>query len=178
MATAFEIVRYGWKPGSRVPVPAPVAGPYLEELRAAQGGTLTPRAVVTAAADAGSPLHPAFEWDDGRAATAWREEQAGHILRSLVVEYRVERAAAPAVTRAYEVVTLPARPLAEPGLPEPGRAYVPVQAALAEPAWRDEVLAQATRELRAWQARYRSLRGLVDVIASIDRALATLDPAS
>lgn len=49
------------------------------------GGRLTPEAVVEAARAKSSPLHEHFEWNDGKAAAAWRIEQARVLIRSVTV---------------------------------------------------------------------------------------------
>lgn len=46
-------------------------------------GHLTPALVVKDAASPKSPLHDEFEWDDGKAAAAYREEQARTLIRSV-----------------------------------------------------------------------------------------------
>jgi hypothetical protein len=51
-------------------------------------GRLTPKAVVRAAANPESPLHPLFEWDDSKAADRHRLDQARTLIRSVQVEYR------------------------------------------------------------------------------------------
>lgn len=48
--------------------------------------TITPHAVVAAAADENSPLHSLFCWDDTVAAAQWRLTQARTILRVAVVQ--------------------------------------------------------------------------------------------
>ena len=56
-----------------------------------ENGRLTPEAVLTAARDPNSPLHDRFEWDDGKAAAEHRLHQARTLIRSVKVEFRVER---------------------------------------------------------------------------------------
>lgn len=48
-------------------------------------GALTPRAVVDAARHPDAPLHSWFQWDDGKAAEAYRIEQARRVIRVAVV---------------------------------------------------------------------------------------------
>lgn len=54
----------------------------LYELQDRQGH-LDPEVVVADAADAGSPLHGCFQWDDGVAAHAYRIDQARSLIRSV-----------------------------------------------------------------------------------------------
>ena len=46
-----------------------------------RSGRITPRSVLDAARPKDSPLHHYFEWNDGRAAAAYRMEQARYIIR-------------------------------------------------------------------------------------------------
>lgn len=50
-----------------------------------RAGKLTPEQVVEAARDRKSVLHALFEWDDAKAASAWRLEQARGLIRSVQV---------------------------------------------------------------------------------------------
>jgi hypothetical protein len=65
--------------GLRAEVAAEVFG------RLAAEHNLTTESVVEEARSADSPLHPAFEWDDPRAAHQYRLDQARHLIRALVV---------------------------------------------------------------------------------------------
>lgn len=58
----------------------------LKEIARRGGGLLRPAAVVEAAKDEESPLHGAFEWDDGEAAQKYRLLQAQTLIRSFKVE--------------------------------------------------------------------------------------------
>jgi len=62
----------------------------LSELEHANGGRLTPSAVVEDAQNEGSPLHAHFEWDDDKAAHSWRLAQARELITSIKVVQRTE----------------------------------------------------------------------------------------
>lgn len=74
---------YQWKSGSRFNVPAQAAGEQCKAL--ADAGNLSAKTLVDANRAEDAPLHPAFEWRDEVAAEKYREEQARHIIRSLVI---------------------------------------------------------------------------------------------
>jgi hypothetical protein len=81
-------VQYRFRQGFRAAGgldPSAVAA-ELERVRAAEGGTVTPQAVVSAAADPASPMHPAFTWDDTEAARLRRLDEARRLIRAVVVE--------------------------------------------------------------------------------------------
>lgn len=46
-------------------------------------GTITPQTVIDDAKDPASPLHEHFEWDDTKAAHAYRIDQARELIRSV-----------------------------------------------------------------------------------------------
>lgn len=54
-------------------------------------GRLTPDAVVEDARSESSPLHGLFEWDDAKAAHKQRIERARTIIRSVVVQRKVDK---------------------------------------------------------------------------------------
>lgn len=62
----------------------------LAKLAKANGGILTPNAVVDDAKDPKSPLHDQFEWDDRKAAAHYRIEQARELIRKVRVEIEVD----------------------------------------------------------------------------------------
>lgn len=64
----------------------------LEELASANGGRLTPEAVVQDAKRADSPLHSFFEWNTKKAAYQYWLEQARQLIRSVRVEVRTDSA--------------------------------------------------------------------------------------
>jgi hypothetical protein len=81
---------YSFRAGSRVAgVKAEVAAAELARLRE-EDGNLTPARVVEVASSPESPLHPAFVWDDSKAAHEYRLWQARSLIRAVVVTYPEE----------------------------------------------------------------------------------------
>ncbi len=64
----------------------------LAEIKALEDrrGRLTPQEVVEAARAEASAIHGCFEWDDGKAAEAYRIEQARELIRRVKIEIVVE----------------------------------------------------------------------------------------
>jgi hypothetical protein len=62
----------------------------LAEIERANGGRLTPAAVVDDARKQSSPLHDQFEWDKTKAAYAHLIRQARELITSVVVIHRTE----------------------------------------------------------------------------------------
>lgn len=149
---------YVWKPGSKAKVDAQVAGEELERIRTWRNGRLDPQDVIEASRDPGAPLHPAFEWDDAKAAVEHRREQAKYLIRS--VEVVIDRGAAEASPiRAFVSVERDA-----------DRSYTSTFHALADPELRRQVVASAWRELEAWQKRHAELVEFAGIFAQIDKA--------
>lgn len=156
--------RYVWKPKSQISVDAQVAGEELDRIRVRNNGQLSQEAVVAEAKDAGNPLHPAFEWRDKVAAHQYRLEQARYIIRQITVVTAEDNEGKPAETiRAFVSV----RPE-----DEPRPAYVSVTDAMADPVLRQQVLANALRELAAIRQKYREYAELADVFAAVDKLIA------
>lgn len=151
---------YSWKAGAHhAPnIEAQVAGEELERIRVHNNGRLENAHVVAAARDKKSPLHPVFEWDDKKAAAAYRLDQAGDLIRAIdVVIVKDETEARP--IRAFVSVVR-----------DKDRSYTSVQHALSDAELRAQVVAQAWAELEAWRKRHAELVEFAAVFASMDQA--------
>lgn len=147
---------YKWKSGARAPVKAQVAGEICEQLDAK--GNLTPKALVDASRPEDAPLHKAFEWDDEKAAEAYRETQASYIIRSIEVE---REGMAEPIRAFYTVPTMDGKPY----------QYRSVEVILRDADSRDTLLEKAKHELRAFTRKYKQLTELSDVIKAAEELL-------
>ena len=75
---------YAFKTGSFIKADAQAAGEMCEKLAAE--GRLTAKNLVDENRPEEAPLHNEFEWDNDLAADKWREQQARHIIGSLIVK--------------------------------------------------------------------------------------------
>lgn len=149
---------YQWKPGARAAIDAQVAGDELERIRTHNNGRLESLDVVEAARPEEAPLHPAFEWDDAKAAEAFRVEQAKYIIRHVDVVMD-SKAGEPTPIRAFVSVKR-----------EDDRSYTSTSHALSDPDLRKQVVEAAWRELQAWRARHAELIEFANVFAVIEEA--------
>lgn len=149
---------YQWKEGAHGRVPAQAAGEELERIRVRQNGRLEAGDVVRESRDPSAPLHPAFEWDDEKAADAFRVEQAKYIIRSITV-MAPKRGGDDAPIRAFVSVVRDA-----------DRSYTSTAHALSDAELRQQVLDGAWRELEAWRQRHAELTELAEIFATIDQA--------
>jgi hypothetical protein len=150
---------YRWKEASSIrSISAQQAGEELERIRTFHNGRLNPAIVVDKARPANAPLHPCFEWDDRRAAEAYRVDQAKHIIRSVevIIEESDEQ---PKATRAFVSVVR-----------EDDRSYTSIAHAMSVADLRDQVVDEALKALEAWRKRYAELDELADIFAVIDQA--------
>jgi hypothetical protein len=154
---------YKWAPGSRMAektMPAQIAGDALEDMQVENGGRLTARIVVDAARPIDAPLHPAFEWDDVKAAELHRESQARHLIAAIrIVQPRTDPKQKPQMIHAFVNIE-------EQVGDEKQRAYVPVARVFAEPDLLAQAVERAAAELRAFEDRYAEF----DAIARAARA--------
>lgn len=136
----------------------------LEALKAIarrDGGLLRPAAVVEDARPEDSPLHGAFEWDDGKAAEQYRLEQAQHLIRSFKVEIESENGEAVKVPVFVNLSTDRTGPTAE-------NPYRLVEAVAKKPDLMAVAVADALGQLAALRDRYAHLKELADVWAAVD----------
>lgn len=136
---------YKWKPGSHLStLDAQECGDTLELLRQHHNGRLTAQIVVEQAIDEQSPLHPAFEWDDTKAAEEYRLEQARSLIRSVLI---VSEGTAPEVRAFVTVLQADDQYL----------SYTHIVQAMENPILREQVLTRAKSELVNWEERYHHL---------------------
>jgi hypothetical protein len=131
-----------------------VIGEALEAIRLEHAGELHPQAVVEGARPPESPLHRYFEWNDKKAADAYRVDQARALIRSIrVVDDDRSRPAFLSIRS------------------DSGIAYRSVQDVLSNSDFRERLLTQAQRDLDAWTLRYRELREIVELVEPARREL-------
>ncbi len=154
-------MKYKYSNSYGIKAPAQVAGEQCEKLAAT--GPLTPKRLLDANREEGTPLHNEFEWDDAIAAENYREGQAAHIIRALVVD--AEEVAggdirATGTIRAYVRAT------------EESKVYTPIKVAINDADMDAQMEASARRDMRAFVRKYESLGRLKGLIDEMNRLLA------
>ena len=152
-------VRYAWRPGSRVNLDAERAGRELEDIRTKSGGALTQEAVVERARSNNSALHDHFDWNDTEAAEKWRLNQAGDIIRAIVIDVSRSNVEEPKLVRAFVNVEQRGE-----------RHYTSTLVALSDKDLRAQVLRKAWEELEGWRIRHSELVEFARVFSAIDEA--------
>lgn len=128
-----------------------------------QHGYLTPDIVLDEARDPGHPLHSRFEWDDARAAEAYRRDQARDLIQSVKIVYRERQGkSTERWVRAYHSV-----PDAERG-----RAYRSAEDVVTDPLMREMVLRDMERDWKQLKNRYSHFAEFAEMVR------ADLEPAA
>jgi hypothetical protein len=144
-------------------VSAQKAGERLKEIEN-RDGLITPQAVVEDARPEGSLLHPVFEWDDEKAAEAYRIHQAGSFIRCIVVVPEKEGKSEEPV-RLF-VNTKPT----DDGQKRTG-TYINFRSAMEDPKSRSVILSNAKHEMLVFKKKYSQLEELSLVFMAIDKTL-------
>lgn len=123
---------------------------------------VTAEQIVKEARGANSPLHSFFEWDNTKAAKAYRLVQARHMIRSVVVVWEDDSAKGGLrVTRAF----ISLRDEDDGG----GKMYMGAVRAMSDARYRKQLLAEALAEAGAWRQRYKDLEELAGVFKALDK---------
>lgn len=154
-------MKYEWRHGYHA-VKAQVAGEEMERIKEANGGLLTPAALVEASRPEDTPMHDCFTWDHWRAAELYRQEEARREIRSLATVYEPHEE--PASTIAYVHIEL----RGPEGESRPG--YVSTAQALTDEEYRRQVVADALSLLEGTVTRYQDLAELRGVFEAIEQA--------
>lgn len=165
----MKISQVTWKAGAPTKgIDAAKAHAALEKIRKDNNG-LTDDAIVESAKPKNHTLHKWFEWDDSKAATEHRRQQARELVRSVHVVYEE----APEVkTRLYEIQRK-VQPRQE------GRTvYSTADEVLRDPAARDALIATAIRQAMEFRRRFKGLHELDHVMQAIDKTIESLGMAA
>lgn len=162
---------FKWASGSHISektIGAQAVGDNLEQLQEDNGGRLTARVVVDAARPIEAPLHPAFEWDDLKAAELHREHQARHILAAIrIVQPRTDPKQKPQMIHAYINIE-------EQVGDEKQRAYVPLARLFNEPDLLNQAIERAAAELRAFEDRYAAFDAIALAVRTAREQIETV----
>lgn len=144
---------------TRYLVPAQQAGEYLEELRR-ENGTLNKFILLDSSRDKDALLHGCFEWNDSKAAEAYRLDQAQHFISNIVCVMAESEEKEPMQFRAFVNV-------ADQAHSEKG-SFVPIVEALSQEGYRQIVLKNALSELKTFKEKYSQFKELAKVFTAID----------
>jgi hypothetical protein len=142
--------------GSRITIAeCQVISAELVRIGEANQGRVTPQMVVDEARSESSPLHDFFDWNQKAAAEKWRLSQAAQLIRSVDVIVELSDRA-PITTRAF--VTF-----------GDNEGYRTTESVLGSDNDRARLVAQAKREMWAWQQKYQDLHELAGIFEAMKK---------
>lgn len=141
-------------------VSAETAAAELERIRQ-KHGILKPELVVEESRSKKAVLHKCFQWDDAKAAEAWRTQQARTLIGNIYVVVTDEQVSCR--VRALVNVSTAA---------SPGRSYIPITEAIHDDAAYKDLLAQAKEEMSSFVGKYNQIAELNPVKAEMLKAIA------
>lgn len=144
---------YQWSKGFRAKGDPAVVGRELEAIQE-EHGSIAPELVVEKAKEKASPLHDYFEWNNTRAATLYRVDQARWLIRAVAVKIERENDE-PLVTRAF----------VEMKQEEAEGGYVSIAVVSQDEEMRRTLIEHALKDVEAFKRKYAIL---VDVFALLD----------
>lgn len=150
---------YSWKSMSMIKADADAAAELMNDLAAE--GDLTPTRLVDESRPEDAVLHDEFDWDDEIAADKWREAQAGHIIRSLIIKPEKEDSTPREPVRAFFRV----------GTGQEDKSYQPTSLILHREEMRQSLLEQAKSELLAFQRKFSTLSETEELMNAINEFL-------
>lgn len=139
----------------------------MQRIVKANGGSLTPEAVLDNAKSERSPIHSFFTWDDSEAAEKCRLMEASQLIRTIKSVIITDGVSKPQTVRAFcSVQPVPSDDDEDDSASR--RVYVPVMVAMEDKSYQEQTLAAALNELAAFRRKYSNLRQLSAVFAAVD----------
>ena len=135
----------------------------LDRVCAANGGVLRCADVVAEAESDASPLHNYFQWDDSKAAHAYRLWQARELIVSVTVQLKGAK------RRAQVFVSLKTD--------RGDGGYRRLVEVLQDSEMRAQLLTDALEDLRLFEAKYRRLKELVPIFRAARRLRKKMEAA-
>lgn len=138
----------------------------LAAIEKANGGLVTPDAVVADARNQKSPLHSYFEWDDTKAAHAHRLTQARALITSVMVTVRTENRSVQAV---YYV--------RDPSAPPRQQGYLSIAKLRTEQDLAREAVVHAFVQARNALTAAKDLAAVLSMEDQVDAIITRIDAA-
>ena len=158
---------WSWTESNSYGLNAAVAGEIVGRLKADVGEDNLPQRLVEEARSDAHPMHPMFQWDDDKAAHAFRLHQARRVISSLRVQFKESDRPMPAF---FNVVS---RKDEESG---PRHVYVSTQAAMAKDATRQAIVESELKRILQMLARVQAFPEFAPLIRAAREVEAGLFP--
>jgi len=139
-----------------------IAGQEIKRITTKSGGKVKPETVIMESKKKSAPLHPMFDWNETEAAHNWRKAQARGILGNLVQVEIINNE--PEKVRSMVCVAV-----RDENDESQGKAYMPIQDAMNDPEYRQQVINEARSELEGWQRRFKAYGFLADSVRAVKK---------
>lgn len=123
------------------------------------GDSFSPEDIVEKARDGDTELHKCFTWDDTKAATKWREQEARVLFGNLVIKTTTSGGEKVDV-RVIESV-------------KARNTYMPTSIVVRSQTDYTDLLDRACKELKAFRIKYATVMELQELFCEIDELLST-----
>lgn len=155
MATRKKKLVFGFKDGSRVHGDPQKVGEELTRIRQQRGALRAPE-VVDEARKSGNPLHRYFEWDNRAAADKYREEQARHLIASVVVIQTAEHGEVNPIRAFVKIST------------EQIDSYEPIATVMGDAGLRERVIREVIEDISDMRRKLVTFETFKDVLEALD----------
>lgn len=170
---AAFVSKYSWKPGYSYKVSASTVGNALKKIEEEEG-TVSAKGFLEYSRSEDSETHSMFEWRDDVAAEKYRLSQAGQIINQLAIEIvytddptpknvnvKLEDESKKQIVSAYVNVV--------PKSTKASASFVNTLSALESEEFKEQVLANALSELRAFRHKYGTLKEVASIVSEIEK---------
>ena len=155
-------MKYRWTRSTMGGLRAEIVGRELEDIQKRKGA-LTPDIVLKDASRKTSKIHSCFEWDNTKAAHAFRLNQARYMLRSIEVVIETD-------DDKDETRTIELRAFQNVENEDGDKVYVTLNQARENDDYWQQVKDSALSEIKSWQKKYKTIKEfevIFDAIAQV-----------
>ena len=155
-------MKYRWTRSTMGGLRAEIVGRELEDIQKRKGA-LTPDIVLKDASRKTSKIHSCFEWDNTKAAHAFRLNQARYMLRSIEVVIETD-------DDKDETRTIELRAFQNVENEDGDKVYVTLNQARENDDYWQQVKDSAIAEIKSWQKKYKTIKEfevIFDAIAQV-----------
>ena len=153
-------VEYGWA-NNFVNIDAQIVGTILANIYE-EYEKVTTELIIKEAHRKDSPLHGYFEWDDNKAAEAYRKEQARSLIRDIrIIKYHNNDKQD--VKAFISVMT------------DEGKSYQAVATVLGNEELRNQIIKNAKKNISYWAKELKRFKEFAKIVMEIEQLVLNLD---
>lgn len=154
---------YKWREGSRIKADPNKAGELFDNL--ANEDRLNAETVVEVSKPDDALLHNEFEWDDQKAAIAFREHQGRNIINSLLIVEENEQAEQLPTRYCYKI-------------DDNSSNYTPIKTIVQSADSMEVLRKKAAAELKSFQMKYNAILAYCNAVTEMEQLQVKLETKS